>query len=409
MPLPPLRQLDISPIEYEGERYFSLRDPEGYVEEPLVLTPFAFFVAAHLDGVHELIDIQQSFARQTGGQLLMSEDVRKVIEILDAHGFLYTDRYVTIRNAAELAYTQAPVRAAYFAGRSYPADPGELRRFLDGMFTCDGGPGSLPGPAPETGEPLRCLVVPHIDFHRGGAAYAHGYLAMSRRARPDTVFIFGVAHMAPAAPFMLTRKGYETPFGTLETDEMALAALARACDGWNPYEFEASHRNEHSIEFQAVMLGYLYGPSVRVVPILCGALCGDDDGFHGTFDRSVEMFLEACRDFATAPGRRVSVIAGADLAHVGKRFGDTFDVTDAVIAQVKSRDHEDLAHAARGDATGFFTSVMEDGNARRVCGLHCIYSALKTAGEPCNGALTHYGHAPDPAGGMVSFADLVFE
>jgi hypothetical protein len=408
MPLPPLRQLDISPIEYQGENYFSLRDPEGFVEDALVLTPFAFFVAAHLDGVHEMVDIQQSFAQRTGGQLLMSEDVSKVVEILDAHGFLLTDRYLEIRRETEASYAQGGARTPHFAGKSYPAEAEALRTFLDGMFLGQDGPGTLPSATCGEGAPVRCLVVPHIDFHRGAAAYARGYLEMFRRGKPDTVFVFGVAHMAPPVPFMLTRKAYDTPFGTLEPDREALAALEASCEGWDPYEFEIAHRTEHSIEFQAVMLAYLYGPSVRIVPILCGPLCGETDGFDGAFDDAVETFLAACHAYGHEPGRRVSVIAGADLAHVGKRFGDSFDVSPEILARVEARDREDLSQAAQGNAASFYTSVMKDGNERRVCGLHCIYSALRVAAPVTGGELLHYGHAPDPAGGIVSFADLLF-
>ena len=94
---------------------------------------------------------------------------------------------------------------------------------------------------------------------------------------------------------------------------------------------------------------------------------------------------------------------------MGKRFGDDFDIHKEIIDRVAERDREDLQHACSGDAVAFYRSVMRDGNERRVCGLNCIYSALKAAGlDGRDGEMLHYDYAHDPAGGIVSFADILF-
>ena len=68
------------------------------------------------------------------------------------------------------------------------------------------------------------------------------------------------------------------------------------------------------------------------------------------------------------------VVAGVDLAHVGRRFGDAFEIDDEIVHAVKARDDEDLACALNLDADGWYASVMKDGNQRRVCGLNAIYA-----------------------------------
>jgi hypothetical protein len=94
---------------------------------------------------------------------------------------------------------------------------------------------------------------------------------------------------------------------------------------------------------------------------------------------------------------------------VGRRFGDPFDIHDGVVRQVEARDREDLQHALVGDATGFYQSVLRDWNKRRVCGINCIYAALKTVdGAGGRGAMLHYDYAHDPAGGIVSFTNVLF-
>jgi AmmeMemoRadiSam system protein B len=408
MALPTLRPIDAFPVEQQGQQYICLRDPDGVVEHQILLTPPAFFIACQLDGRQDIADIQYAFAQRFHGHLLPTEDIQRVVAYLDESGFLQTPRFAAMQQRLVDAFTRSPVRPAYLAGKSYPEQPGQLRTFLDHFFVRDGGPGAWHETAGHTLPSARCLIAPHIDFHRGGHAYAHGYWHWYQHGQPTTVFIFGVAHASPPVPFLLTRKHFATPFGVLETDQEIVQRLEAVCT-WDPYAYEMVHRTEHSIEFQAVMLSYLYGPTVRIVPILCASFGAPFELSPLTPLPEVETFLEVCRDLVDAAPGRVSVIAGADLAHVGQRFGDAFTIDDHIVQQVDSRDREDLHYALAGDATGFYQSVLRDRNARRVCGLNCIYAGLKAVdGAGGRGVMLHYDYAHDPAGGIVSFTNVLF-
>jgi AmmeMemoRadiSam system protein B len=408
MVLPAIRPLDAFPVDQDGQRLICLRDPEGVVEEQMLLTPPAFFIACHLDGTNDITDIQYAFARQSGGQLLFAEDIQRLVESLDRCGLLQTDRFAALQRQIATTFTSAETRPAYLAGKSYPGQREQLRTFLDAFFCHAGGPGERPTVPGRENLPVRCLIAPHIDFHRGGHSYAHGYLRLFKQGQPDTVFIFGVAHAAPPVPFILTQKHFETPFGVLETDRDIVRRLEAVCT-WDPYAYEIVHRTEHSIEFQAVMLSYLYGRAVRIVPILCAAFGPELAPENAVIPEEVRAFLDVCRDIVEATPQRLSVIAGADLAHVGRRFGDPFDIDQTIVNSVEARDREDLQHVLAGDAERFYRSVMQDQNRRRVCGLNCIYAALRTVhGAIGNGELLHYDYAPDPTGGIVSFADILF-
>jgi hypothetical protein len=408
MALPPLRYIDAFPVDQAGQRYICLRDPEGIVEGQIVLTPAAFFVATQLNGESDVRAIQRAFAQQFGGQAA-SEDILRIVNALDEQGFLCSERFEARRQHVEQAFLESALRSAYLAGKSYAAQAGALRTFLDAQFTTrDGGPGEAPGAQSGSGDPLRCLIAPHIDFHRGGHAYARAYLELFKQGQPEVVIIFGVAHVSPPTPFVLTRKAFDTPFGALLTDQGLVRQLEAACS-WDPYAYERVHRTEHSIEFQAVMLSYLYGPHVRIVPVLCSTFGSELGGVEPADIAGVRAFLDACQDIVAVLGKRVSVIAGADLAHVGRRFGDAVDISEPIVQGVAKRDREDLQYVTAGDAEGFYRSVMQDRNERRICGLNCIYASLKTiARSGVTGELLHYDYAHDPAGGIVSFADVAF-
>jgi AmmeMemoRadiSam system protein B len=120
----------------------------------------------------------------------------------------------------------------------------------------------------------------------------------------------------------------------------------------------------------------------------------------------VGRFLDALRDTAAASGRRVAFVAGADLAHVGPRFGDAEPVAPDALARIAADDRRMLAAVEAGDAGAFFDEAARDGDRRRVCGLSPIWSLLRATGG-ASGTLRQYGQWPDP-NAVVTFASVVF-
>jgi len=403
-----MRNVDVAQTEHEGQPVFLLSDPEGYVDKQLLLAPLGLYIAGQFDGETSIDAIRERFRAESGGQDIDPTQIESVAAFLDEQGFLLSGRFQEIRKQVDEEFARSAIRPAFLAGRSYPATPEELQSFLNDQYTGAGGPGTPPSGAPGDAPATRCLIVPHIDIPRGGHTYAHGYARLYEGPPPDTVFVFGVAHNSPPVPFVLTRKHFETPFGTVETDRALVDQLAHTCS-WDPFEYEQVHRTEHSIEFQVIQLAHIFRQDVRIVPILCGGFPVQMPEGVGPGQAEIDAFLQACAAYFHDADRRCLAIASADLAHVGKRFGDDFDIDAEIIAAIAQRDSEDLAHALRHDARGWQDAVHQDENARRICGVNCIYSALRaTEGVSGTGDMLHYSSAPDPAGGIVSFAAVAY-
>lgn len=405
--LPAMRAIEIVPIKEGGEQLFCLYDPLGYVDEQIVLSSAALLIASSLDGVRDIEAIQKDLATHLNGAVVKPEIISNVVNYLDENGFLLSERFFSIRDAVEARYQQEKERPPFHAGKAYPENPDELRSLIDSYFSLEDGPGPLSNiSVPQDGSPALCIIAPHIDFTRGAVAYAHSYARLYQRKKPEIVILFGVAHTSVPVPFLLSRKNFATPFGVLETDQKIVDILAAACD-WNPFEYDFVQRTEHSIEFQAVMLSYLYGESVKIVPVLCSRFSEDHAEKNPARIPRVQHFLEACQQLIREHSDTISVIAGADLAHVGMHFGDEFEIDDNIIDAVARRDREDIGQLVHKPAEAFYASVLSDNNMRRVCGLGCIYAAMKTV-EPLAESqhLLHYGYAPDPMGGIVSFASM---
>lgn len=392
---PRVRAVEAFRADHEGKPVVCLRDPAGYTDAIVMLPPAALAIVSLFDGTRTIADVQAEIMRRAGA-LVGRDRLETIARSLDEALFLDSDRFRAEVARVEAEFLASPARPARHADRSYPADPAALRALLDSFFRADGGPGA---PGPRRGPGPRALVAPHIDFARGGAAYAHAYRPLCECGEPpDLVVVFGTDHVGVQAPFTLTRKDYETPLGAVPTDRAVVSALVSALGEEPLFLDEVHHRSEHSIEFQAVWLRHALGDaSFRLLPVLCGPRCAGDD---------VDRFLAALRD-ATA-GSRVLVVAGADLAHVGPRFGDPAPLGPAERVSLERADRATLAHAARGDAGAFLASVGGGADPRRICGASPIHAMLRTA--PGEGRIAAYAQCPadSDGGSLVSIASVAY-
>lgn len=398
--LPALRPVDLFPVEQAGQKYLALRDPLGYAADPVIVPQSAALLLRFFDGAHTVRDLQTEVMRAYG-QLLPTEDIRRFADQLDRAGYLDSASYRRRRDDVEKEFNESPVRPFCHAGQVYPPEPQALRRQLNEYFSSV--------EAPEIPGRLRGLVAPHIDIRFSGQEYALAYAALRGRPVPPRVVILGTAHQSPENLFVLTRKAYGTPLGPIPVDDAYVDFIEHRL-GRSLYADEWAHRTEHSIEFQAVFLRYVFptDPGLRIVPILCSSFqTWVHNGHLPGDDARIRAFLDALREADAELGPSV-YIAGADLAHVGPKFGDRGAVDAQRLALLETQDRRMLASVENVDADGFFRNIQEEGDRRRICGLSPIYSLLKVlgGGEGAHKAkLLKYGQAPEPAtGSVVTFA-----
>ena len=104
----------------------------------------------------------------------------------------------------------------------------------------------------------------------------------------------------------------------------------------------------------------------------------------------------------------VLIIAGVDMAHVGPKFGDPDPVDSNTISWIEQRDILTLSYAENIDAEGFYKSVEEEKDKRKICGLSSIYSLLNVI-DADRGKVLSYDKAHEPdTGSVVTFASAAF-
>jgi AmmeMemoRadiSam system protein B len=410
---PRLRALEAFPVEQGGQRCVALRDPAGFTDQIAVLPPALLDLVSLFDGTHSVEEIRGILERRHGKAPTLDE-IADVVQRFDAAGFLDSARFRKRRRALEDAFRQSPVRPAAHAGGAYAGEAEALQVQIDGFFSAADGPGVgggdriiYPVASPSAAAP-RAVIAPHIDFHRGGSTYAWAYREILERSDADLYVVLGTCHAGMPDPFAVTLKPYDTPLGPVPVDRDFYDALNRRA-GQDLLASEPAHRAEHSIEFQAVMLQHIVGRRrpFAILPVLASYLHevlvtgGDPES-----DPRVPRFVDALRETMAASSRRVCLVAGVDLAHVGPRFGDREPNTEASLARVEREDRAMLESVVGVDAGGFYAGIAADHDARRICGLSPIYTLLRLLPD-APGRLVRYTQWPDPQG-AVTFCAVTF-
>ena len=383
---PRLRAIDARPITENGRQYILLHDPLQLCDHNLIIPSPLHLVLPLCDGTRQ--DAQAlgaSLAVRYGVQIPLSA-ITQLLQALDETCLLENQTYFEACTRAVDLYRHAAYRPAASAGLSYPDDPGELEQLLDGYLA------ALPD-APNPAGEIRGLISPHIDYERGGPLYAQVWKQAEGAAKDaDLVLILGTDHNGSAGSLTLTRQHYATPYGVLPTAVDVIDGLAQSLGQSASFVQELHHRTEHSIELAAVWLHHMRGGEpCELVPILCGSFHryaqeGEDPAQDAHLNRALHTLRE------TTQGRRMLVVAAADLAHVGPAFGDP--PLDAVKrAELQAADKALLAQVCAGSAEGFLDEIRRVEDRYHVCGVPPIYLMLRLL-EPVQGRLTAYDLCP---------------
>jgi hypothetical protein len=400
---PVLRNLQFSPIKEGEDQFIVLWDPTGLSKERLVLPLNYFFIIQHLDGEHSLQEIAALYLKRFGEFLLPSK-VEKLIADLETKLFLEGDKAEAATLQARNAYRQAPLRPAAFAGRSYEADGAKLKKQIDGFFTSKEGPDFKP--SENKGKLIKGLVAPTYDLKQAGSIYAWAYKELQEAQQPEVFVIIGTANAGLENLFAVTDKDFETPIGVVRTDKTILERLKASAPEF--FAEDVAHAQEHAIEFQLPFLQTNPGATKpwTMVPILSSfsAMSLGDPTVRVFVDR----FLAALRDTIAASGKTACVIAAAELAHLGMRYGDSAPPTDFSFHRSMQYDLEMLKFAEDLKPEEFAGYIRKEKDQRRISGFSPIYSLLRLIQAEKGQVLRYDRGITDQYNSTVTYASMAY-
>ena len=393
--------LDFMPSPVPDKPGLLIRDPFYFSDATLIIPPALVESLTYFDGTRSSLDLREHLVRLTG-DLDVSGLEQHLIDSLSEAGFLEDETFFRRKEEAERAFASAPTRESVHAGTGYPEHPAELTSTLQGYLVGNG------AAAAPTGR-VRAIAAPHVSPYGGIDSYRAAYASLTPADAEKTFVILGTSHYGQPDRFGLTRKAFTTPFGETGTNLLLVDEIARAAGDGALME-DYCHAIEHSIEFQVVFLQHLFGPNVKVVPVLCGAFSrGMRSGGKPDDDEAVKRTIGALGEIAAREGDRLLWVLGVDMAHMGRRYGDRFEAAAdrGEMEDVARRDRLRIERMEQGDAAGFWEQVRENRDDLKWCGSSPIYTFLRAMPD-VRGSLLHYQQWNIDPQSVVSFAGLRF-
>jgi len=390
--------LDFLPSPIAERPGLLIRDPYRYSDVTLIVPPPLVECLRHFDGTATDLDLRETLARITG-ELEVGDLARHLQESLSAAGFVEDDTYEEMRRARHQEFSLAPVREAAHAGMAYPGEEDPLRAWCSEK---------IPATAADA-DGLIGIAAPHVSPEGGWESYQAAYGALGPQYKDRVFVVLGTSHYGEPDRFGLTRKPFTTPYGRTRTERSLVDRLAEQAPDSITME-DYCHATEHSIEFQVVFLQHLYGPDVRILPILCGAY---GQGMFGPglpeIDDKVNRFLGALGELAAREKNHLFWVLGIDMAHMGRRYGDPFAARaeEGYMGQVAARDNHRIQAITQGDAAGFWEQVKENRDDLKWCGSAPVYTFLRAVPE-ARARLLHYQQWNIDEQSVVSFGALAF-
>jgi len=398
------RTLEMTPSPLPDRPGLLVRDPFRYSEIVLVIPPAVVPCLAFFNGRYEEAQVREALMGLTDDPRV-GDFLGHLRTTLSSAGFLEDDTFARMRDERHRDFASAARRAAVHAGSAYPAVEDLLREAM-GQYM-DGAAAAVPAAQAPGG--LIGIAAPHVSPEGGWQSYRAAYAALGAADGERTFVILGTSHYGEPERFGLTRKPFLTPYGETGIDTDLVDELA---EGGGPGAVleDYCHSVEHSIEFQVVFLQHLFGPAIRIVPVLCGPFARSTVGAgRPEDDEAVRRFLGALGEVAAREGRRLLWVLGVDMAHVGRRYGDgrSARVGDETMARVEARDRARIDRVAAGSASDFWELVQEKSDDLRWCGASPLYAFLHAV-RPPRGELLRYEQWNIDEASVVSFAGLAF-
>lgn len=395
--LPRLRlDLDFIPSPIEDRPGLLIRDSRGYSEYVIVIPPELVPLLEFFDGENTAAELREMLVKATG-RLDVSDIVDNLLNSLSQAGMLHDDVFEGMREEKQRAFRESPVREPSHAGSAYPATTNELHDTIRGYLN-----GST-----SNASDLIAIAAPHVSPFGGIESYRAAYGMLNDSYRDRTFIVLGTSHFGEPDRFGLTRKPYRTPFGDTRVDDTIVDRLAK-----QPAAIveDYCHKTEHSIEFQVVFLQHLFGPNIKVVPVLCGSFARSlYEGGMPEDNEQVRSFLGELGEVAALKGKDALWVLGIDLAHIGPRYGDPAPVRahEGDMLEVGAIDKERLTHVNSGDSKAFWNMLQEGADPLKWCGSAPLYTFMKAVPQ-ARGTLEHYQHWNIDDSSVVSFGALGF-
>jgi AmmeMemoRadiSam system protein B len=368
-PIPPLRRdLQIIPIQENGSALLYFHDQREYATANFALKREAGQLLSLFDGQKSINDLAPHL-----GTGISKDDLLQFIQLLDKNRVLASRHFDQHAETVVADYEASTIHQSVTAGNTYPAEPGELKNYLDEAFAEEN---------IRAVDSAKALYAPHIDPRVAPDSYVKAFAPISD-LKPRRVVMLATSHHAGLYPdlyqndpFILIDKDFKMPLGTIPRDQEAIQELQDADAEMGISSHDRAHRMEHSLELHLLFLSYLWDHNYEIVPFLIRGL---DDLYYmedGHLGRQLDNFSTFLNKKYGDDNDTFFLISG-DLAHIGKKFGDDAPAA-TMFDDIENFDKQFLDYGSNNNRESMLALMQEEYDPYRICGFPPLYTFLQT-------------------------------
>ncbi len=417
---PKLRQIKGFPSQVQGKPALGVADARQISRKVVFTSPAAQHILPLMDGSRTIDEIVDQV-----GQGLERRSVELLVAQLDDAALLHGPKFDEVwsdftqtfdstdvlppSNSAD--YAEALVKKQH-EGEELSEEqlskesPDALREHLDQLI--DDALKDDENPSFDALPPG--VIVPAIDYARGGLVFAKVYGRMRVVDRPDRVIILGPNHYGRSSGVAGCDKGFQSPLGECPLDSELVEKLRNSL-GDKLFEHRYDHEREHSIELQMPWIQHVFGTDdAGKYPKVFAALVHDAAANNGeSYDGegvAIQPFVDAVKAALSELGGTTLVITSFDLSHVGPMFGDQVQLLgDSQESQqarnkVVQHDRDMLDLLAQGKPEEMVASMAWQQNPTRWSSTGPIVAGMGIT-APSKARVLHYQGAIDQNGHML--------
>ncbi|NTU90660.1 MAG: AmmeMemoRadiSam system protein B [Chlorobiaceae bacterium] len=214
---------------------------------------------------------------------------------------------------------QPNIRYPAVAEEFYPSETHELEALLETLFRDK--------PAPDKGNKVRGLIVPHAAYRYCGQVSAKAFSSAAGRAY-RTVFLMGNAHAYLFDGIAIDpHEAWSSPIGKVPVNRKLSRKLTKAAPGLF-HELDIAHHCDHVLEVQIPFLQHALAPGFTILPMLFG-------------ENSPDIYRKAADSIMSVMSDEDLIVASTDLSHYPS-YRDAGKIDHVTLEHMTNRDVENL-------------------------------------------------------------------
>ncbi len=350
--------LDFSRTEVNQQEYLVVSCKLNLLQTPILINASLTSLVQMLYYGTDRFTIEQVFKGH-----FSKDDFEAFLRFLDDNLLLESEKWSETLSLLTSEYFNLSLRQSFLEGKLFAQDPEkrreEIRRFLQEVSISS----ALTDPD--------LIILPHIDYLRGYKVYSSVLKSISGFRKKRRCLLIGTDHKFTRRLLSLSNKSYGISDFIVQVDLPFVDQVKEKVGEWI-FDDMFNQKTEHSLEITLPFLESVWSKDMVTSFVTMGSI----ENFRNADQlKSWSDFSAAFRGFTEILNNKLEetvIILAIDFSHLGKYFGDPFELDEATLKETKDFDHSLLDAFFNSSSDKLFEKHLSLNFKFKACGFSSL-------------------------------------